>query len=228
MMRKTTLTGLLLSVAMYSTTAIAGGYWVEQDFTDESYWFVGYYDDLAEDSGSFSVTHDEDAQEVHFSFTSADGMITESCMMTPEAHEYVYNYSVELAQNISRVDSFTVYPGVVGDICAIIDDIVYREDVIEVEFNCEEGYTEFGQSVYVVGNTPLLGNWDPAQAIKLEPVYYPHWQANITVELDQDVEWKCIVRDELDESNVIMWEQGDNNAFNTSDIQYQWGRFIFH
>lgn len=226
MMRKTVISALLLASAFYSSTSAAGAYLVEQHLTDESYWTVSYYDDLSENQGEFSVVHDEVEQEITLSFTSADGLASESCMMTPEAHEWVYNFTVELAENVSRVDSFTVYPGD-GDICPIIDDIVYREDVVEFEFNCEEGYTQFGQSVYVVGSTPLLGSWDPAKAIKLDPVYYPHWQGNITVELDQDIEWKCIVRDELDASNVIMWEQGDNNSFNSNEVPYQWGRFIF-
>lgn len=220
--------GLITFLSMFAGGAHAGAYSVEQGFTDESYWTVSYYEDITVNEGQFDVVFDEEAEAVLFSFVSADGMVYDSCIVTPEMNQYVYAKSVELAANLSIVDSYTVYPGVVGDMCAIVDDIEYRADVAEVEFNCEEGYTQLGQSIYVVGNTPLLGNWDPAQAIKLDPIYYPHWQSRLTVENASDIEWKCIVRDEQDTSDVVMWEQGDNNFFNSGDIKYTWGRFIFH
>ena len=36
-------------------------------------------------------------------------------------------------------------------------------------FICNNGATTWGQSVYVVGNIPALGNWAPAQGVKLNP-----------------------------------------------------------
>ncbi len=231
-MKKTSLLSLLIGASLYSSITLAssvitgGGYEVEHYSSkfDASYWIVSYYDDITEGSGDFSVIYDDDAEEVTFSFTSADGVISESCYVTPEDNAYIFPFAVELADKVSYVDSFTVYPGT-GGICHIVDDIAFRSDVVEVEFNCEEGYSVFGQSVYVVGNTPLLGDWDPARAVKLDPIYYPHWQANVPVEMHPGVEWKCILRDEQDGNNVILWEQGENNLLDSTFEEYVWGRF---
>ena len=37
-------------------------------------------------------------------------------------------------------------------------------------FICNDGATTWGQSVYVVGNIPALGNWAPAHGVKLDPM----------------------------------------------------------
>lgn len=41
--------------------------------------------------------------------------------------------------------------------------------------------TVLGQSVYVLGNIPELGNNDPARAVKLEPSAYPLWRAAVAI-----------------------------------------------
>ena len=44
-----------------------------------------------------------------------------------------------------------------------------------VSFACDNGSTRFGESIYVSGDIPELGSFDPAQARKLEPdVYYEY------------------------------------------------------
>ena len=47
--------------------------------------------------------------------------------------------------------------------------------VSSAQFVCDNGFTEPGESIYVSGNTPALGNSDPTKAIRLAPnVYYEY------------------------------------------------------
>jgi len=62
-------------------------------------------------------------------------------------------------------------------------------------FACEFATTTFGQSVYVVGNIPQLGNWSPASAVKLNPSAYPTWTGVIeNLPRSSAIEWKFIKR----------------------------------
>jgi alpha-glucosidase (family GH31 glycosyl hydrolase) len=47
--------------------------------------------------------------------------------------------------------------------------------ISSVHFVCDNGFTQPGESIYVSGNIPALGNSDPTQAIRLAPnVYYEY------------------------------------------------------
>lgn len=87
----------------------------------------------------------------------------------------------------------------------------------EVEFQCDNGNTVPGYSVYVVGNHPELGNWDPAKAVKLDPKPAPNnstWTGKVLFPGTDDgknEEWKCIVRKENDPTDV-KWQPGPNNT----------------
>jgi hypothetical protein len=84
----------------------------------------------------------------------------------------------------------------------------------EVTFQCDNGVTTPGYSVYVVGNHPNLGNWDPAKAIKLDPASYPTWTGKVLfpgADDGKDVEWKCIVRNETLPTDVPKWQGNPNN-----------------
>jgi 1,4-alpha-glucan branching enzyme len=83
---------------------------------------------------------------------------------------------------------------------------------ISITFSCNNGSTQWGQNIYVVGDTVELGNWDPANAIKLEPTNYPTWTGTFDgFTASSDIEWKCIKRDV---GNVI-WQNGSNNSVTT-------------
>ncbi len=71
------------------------------------------------------------------------------------------------------------------------DDNDNGEDVT-VNFSCHSGYTYFGQSVYVVGNSAELGNWNPAQAILLDSTNYPTWSGDLQLPANSALSWKCI------------------------------------
>ncbi len=81
---------------------------------------------------------------------------------------------------------------------------------VEITFNCYNGYTDWGQNIYVVGNIPELGNWDVNQARKLNPTSYPTWSNTFTdIPANTSVRWKCIKRD----LGPVVWEPGSDNAF---------------
>jgi hypothetical protein len=80
-----------------------------------------------------------------------------------------------------------------------------------VHFVCDNGWTQPGESVAVVGSIPELGTWEPTRAVKLQPnVYYdyiihppgsgpgpqtPKWTGVVTgLPPSTAIEWKCVVR----------------------------------
>jgi len=79
----------------------------------------------------------------------------------------------------------------------------------DVTFSCSNGTTNFGTSIYVVGNSPALGNWSPENAVKLDPTAYPTWSGSITLPDNQVAEWKCIKR--LESGGGTQWQGGANN-----------------
>jgi alpha-glucosidase len=86
------------------------------------------------------------------------------------------------------------------------------------EFVRDNGVTQFGQSIYVVGSIDALGQWDPTRAVKLEPTAYPRWTAKIdNLPASTPIDWKCIKRPETgDTGNVLAWEPDPNNRFTST------------
>lgn len=88
-------------------------------------------------------------------------------------------------------------------------------DLATANFQCDNGTTTAGQSVYVTGDNATLGNWAPANAIKLEPTNYPSWTGSIELPAQSTVEWKCIKRSEQDPQAQLVWQSGANNVMQT-------------
>lgn len=80
---------------------------------------------------------------------------------------------------------------------------------VTVTFSCENAYTYMGQSVYVVGSSSEIGNWDPANAILLSSENYPTWSADISLAPTTNTDWKCIKKS----GSNIEWQNGSNNSF---------------
>lgn len=80
---------------------------------------------------------------------------------------------------------------------------IEREDVLfSVDFN-----TVLGQSVYVVGDIPELGNGDPAFAPKLEPSTFPIWKATIAIPAGTQYSYQYTWRDD----SVQNWSDSSNH-----------------
>ena len=86
---------------------------------------------------------------------------------------------------------------------------------VSVAFQCANGITSWGQSVYITGNIGDLGNWSPAGALKLDAGNYPTWAGTFDIPANSSVEWKCIKRSESDPSAQLVWQSGANNRLQT-------------
>ncbi|HYQ68633.1 carbohydrate-binding module family 20 domain-containing protein [Actinophytocola sp.] len=74
--------------------------------------------------------------------------------------------------------------------------------------------TVWGQNVYVVGNVPALGNWDPAAAVPLTTGTgtYPRWTGSGTLPPNTDIEYKFVIRQD---GQPVLWETGANRTLRT-------------
>ncbi len=84
-------------------------------------------------------------------------------------------------------------------------------------FQCTNGTTTSGQSVYAVGSAPQLGEWSVASAVKLSPTSYPTWTGTISnLPPSTTIEWKCIKRQEANFPNTAdAWEPGGDTYATT-------------
>jgi len=86
--------------------------------------------------------------------------------------------------------------------------------MLNVKFRCDNGNTVPGYSVYVVGGRAEIGNWDVTKAVKLSPTAYPTWTGTVRftgANPGDSLEWKCIIRNENNPSDVQTWQPGANN-----------------
>ncbi len=72
--------------------------------------------------------------------------------------------------------------------------------------------TIWGENVYVVGNRPELGNWDPAGGVPLSSADYPVWRGTVSLPLNATVEYKYVKRN----GGQVIWETGANRVLTTS------------
>lgn len=79
--------------------------------------------------------------------------------------------------------------------------------------------TEPGQEVHVVGSTPELGSWEPADGVALntDADTYPEWTGTVTMEAD--TEWKLV---KVGSDGSAEWEPGDNRVGPATSVA--WGR----
>lgn len=100
--------------------------------------------------------------------------------------------------------------------CAITLDgntpgVILDANEVEVTFTVNGYTTSYGQDMYVVGNVPELGNWNPANAVKLEWIDSDTWSgpAAFTVNAGQSIQFKFIVRN----GSTTTWEGGSNRTY---------------
>lgn len=89
--------------------------------------------------------------------------------------------------------------------------------VVNLPFHCYNGKTTFGESIYVSGSLPELGEFDVKRAVRLEKIPF-HWTWTGIVEnlpKDRDFEWKCVKLRESDRA-VLKWENGPNHKAQTN------------
>ncbi|MFG1604632.1 carbohydrate-binding module family 20 domain-containing protein [Actinoplanes sp. NPDC049265] len=68
--------------------------------------------------------------------------------------------------------------------------------------------TTWGQNVFVVGDVPELGGWNPAAAVALSSATYPIWRATTTLPAGRTVAYKYIKK----EGSTVIWESDPNRS----------------
>jgi len=108
------------------------------------------------------------------------------------------SYGADFADLMARYDSGYL-PG----------DYGLTRSIAAVHFMVEEPNTVWGEEVRVVGGHPALGNWDPAQGIRLgtSGSVFPRWSGVVRLPAGSRVEFK-FVRVRADGS--VTWEEGWN------------------
>ncbi|MEU7906952.1 S8 family serine peptidase [Actinoplanes sp. NPDC049118] len=81
--------------------------------------------------------------------------------------------------------------------------------------------TTWGQQVLLVGNLPVLGGWNPAGGLALDPGGYPVWSGATGLPPNTAVEFKYVIRNP---DGSIVWEDGANRTTVTPPT----GRFETH
>lgn len=74
--------------------------------------------------------------------------------------------------------------------------------------------TNYGENIYIVGNIPELGNWNPDNCTEalLNP-NYPEWFLPVSVPAGTKIEFKFIKKDS---TGAITWEGGENHVITSS------------
>lgn len=72
--------------------------------------------------------------------------------------------------------------------------------------------TKQGQSVYLVGDSRLLGGWAPEAGVRLSPTDYPIWLVTMSLPASANFQYKYVKRDE---SGSTIWEEGANRKLST-------------
>ncbi|MDO4810475.1 MAG: alpha-amylase family glycosyl hydrolase [Eubacteriales bacterium] len=94
-----------------------------------------------------------------------------------------------------------------------IDYNVLSGDQNQVVFHVSAA-TQYGENIYIVGNVPELGNWNPDKCTEamLNP-NYPEWFLPVSVPSNTTIEFKFIKKDAL---GNITWESGANRMITSS------------
>lgn len=85
--------------------------------------------------------------------------------------------------------------------------------VVAVTFR-ERVVTQFGQTIKIVGNNDLIGNWDPKNAIALDASDYtandPIWKVTITFPAGTSIQYKYI---NFNQDGTYTWEKDPNHNY---------------
>ena len=89
--------------------------------------------------------------------------------------------------------------------------VLAPQNGVTVTFTVNGYTTQWGQNMYVVGNVPELGNWNPANAVPLNWVNSNSWSgpATFTSSAGQSIQFKFIVR----QGGTTIWEGGSNRTY---------------
>lgn len=93
----------------------------------------------------------------------------------------------------------------------VCDRYACNKPQTDVTFNVK-ATTNPGENIYLVGNNPLLSNWEASSGIKLSATAYPNWSVKVSLPASTSFEYKFVKRDA---NGKTIWEAGDNHSFQT-------------
>ncbi len=78
-----------------------------------------------------------------------------------------------------------------------------------VQLQVDNATTVFGQSVWAVGDSAELGNWDFHKGVMLSPTSYPTWTGSVSLPAGATVQLKFV---KGDGNGNTVWESGPNHV----------------
>jgi len=135
------------------------------------------------------------------------------------------NYGDDDGDQIAEIDGDDIGVASTGTYTITFNDVTKAytveggepQETVKVTFSCDNGLTQPGNSVYVVGDQAALGNWTVASAAqKLEAANYPVWTDEQIISLPKNttVKWKCVKANEGSLS-ISQWQGGSDNVITT-------------
>lgn len=93
-----------------------------------------------------------------------------------------------------------------------------------VQLQVHGAHTQPGEGIFVVGDHPALGAWDPAAALPLSPANYPSWFATVHLQPGTEVTFKFIRKDS---AGTVTWMGGADLTWTvpfapTGSFEAQW------
>jgi len=87
-------------------------------------------------------------------------------------------------------------------------------EVVELTFHLPF-QTSYGENLYIVGNLPLFGNWDPRRARRMAYRHPSSWYLHLELrdqEKDSVLKYKyCILNDKEADGGIPRWEPGEEH-----------------
>lgn len=126
---------------------------------------------------------------------SGDAGTDGSCSGT----SYVVNEAGEVTATVPPNGAMALHVGArTGGATCTSADVSFAADV----------RTTWGENVFVVGNTPALGDWNPANAVALSSASYPVWRGSARLPVGVAVQYKYLKK----EGSRVVWESDPNRA----------------
>jgi hypothetical protein len=153
---------------------------------------------------------------MHHKYAVVDGkrLITGACNWTKNGTRYSdEDILVVDSEALARQyqDNFADLQHVYGGI-----DRPSDREAAPVMFAAEHDGTGWGDRVFVVGNDPALGAWDPRRGVELQTSddLFPAWAGHIRLPAGGDVEYKFVT---IKADGSIEWEPGPNRTLSVPD-----------
>lgn len=94
--------------------------------------------------------------------------------------------------------------------------------ITTVSFTVQNAETALGQNLYLVGSTPELGSWNPANALLMSPSSYPTWTISVPISGDlSQSSYKFIKQYGKTDKNP-QWLGGDNLTLGSTMSSHNW------